>query len=140
MLDTVMKQENTEEEEEKEVQFSSKKDLRPDMSSFRQRFMHYLHLTNPRNFFHSNDKIEQYADAVERIENLEKAYKLQGKGKLTISESLRDYIQKANKAVEGAIRPCGTRQVFRPFRMNSFLPMNTGLMCGILLSPPTQFF
>lgn len=44
--------------------------------------MHYLHLTNPRNFFHSNDKIEQYADAVERVENLEKLYKQSGKGPL----------------------------------------------------------
>jgi len=62
-------------EEEQDVSFSYKNDLKPDMSTFGQRFMHYLHLTNPRHFFHSSDKIELYTDVVERIKTLEVLYK-----------------------------------------------------------------
>jgi hypothetical protein len=97
-----------------------------------------LTLTDPRHFFHSDRKVEHFNNVLERIRNLEKMYKSAGKGKMKIGEDLKEYILKADTVTKGAMKPCGTELVAKPFRMNSFLPMNTVLMCGILLSPPTM--
>lgn len=99
-----------------------------------------MSLTNPLYFFKSNDQVELAGDVVERVKILEEQYKQKGKGKLQIPMRLINYIDRANKIASGANAPCGERLVAKPFRMNSFLPVNVTLMSGILLSPPTIKF
>ena len=66
------------------------------MSTFNKRFLYYLQLTNPVNFFKSEQKIQMYSNVVERIQKLQESHKDSGKGKLVIKESLKEYVIKAN--------------------------------------------
>ena len=74
--------EDQDESDEMEISFSFKKDVKPDMSTYKKRFQYYLSLTNPLYFFKTNDQVELAGDVVERVKNLEQQYKDKGKGKL----------------------------------------------------------
>ena len=74
-----------------------------------------------------------YSNVVERIQKLQESHKDSGKGKLIMKESLKEYVIKANQVTGGAVKPGGGELVAKPFRMNSFVPINAFLMIGTKL-------
>ena len=111
------------------------KETKPDLSTMRSRFRHFISVTDPRYFMISNKEIKESVDTVLHYKQLcENA----PDGEIEVTSDERQQIMKGVKVMNSSTNDVGDI-VALPFRMCGFVPMNIPILCGVLLAPPTMF-
>jgi hypothetical protein len=121
-------------EGKKLIRFSFK-ETEPDLSTFQSRFTHFWSVTNPKNFFVSDQEIRAKVELVKKYKELANST---SEGSILISEQEKRDIMRGVELMNASTNDVGDL-VFRPFRMCGFVPINIPVLCGIILSKPTMF-
>ena len=116
------------------IKFSFK-ETEPNLSTFSSRFMHFYGVTNPKNFFVSDQEI---MDGVKTVAKYKDLAKQAADGVIEVTQEEKQSILKGIELSNSSANDKG-ELVLKPFRMCGFVPINIPVLCGIVLSKPTMF-
>ena len=111
------------------------KETEPNLSTFGSRFMHFYGVTNPKNWFVSDEEILNGVNTVAKYKDLAKQTQ---DGVIEVTQDEKSSILKGIELSNSSANDKG-ELVTKPFRMCGFVPMNIPVLCGIVLSKPTMF-
>ena len=111
------------------------KETEPNLSTFGSRFMHFYGVTNPKNWFVSDEEIMNGVNTVAKYKDLAKQTQ---DGMIEVTQDEKSSILKGIELSNSSADDKG-ELVTKPFRMCGFVPMNIPVLCGIVLSKPTMF-
>ena len=109
------------------------KEIEPNLSTVASRFNYFFGVTNPQNFFVSDEEVLQGVATIKKFKQLAKE---SPDGVIQITQEERAQIVRGKELMDSHTNDVG-ELVFKPFRMCGFVPINIPILCGIVLSAPT---
>ena len=109
-------------------------ETRPDTSTFMARARHFFSVTNPMNFFASDDEIRE---GVQTVKKFKEVAKQTGDGTISISQEERAKITRGVELMNSCTNDVG-ELVYMPWRVSTFVWINIPIISGMMLSPPTM--
>lgn len=107
--------------------------MKPDLSTFSGRLLHFRKLTNPANFFKSDRQIWEEYETIKQYEQ-----KLSESKAIEVSPKQKEDIVNSYYLTCGAIKDNG-EMIPKMGRMSGFLAANLPITFGLLMAPPTMF-
>ncbi|CDW84214.1 sideroflexin [Stylonychia lemnae] len=104
-----------------------------DLNTFTGRFIHLQRQTDPRNFFISNQQLEESKKLVENYRQMEIAKQ----NPLMLNKAEFNRLVRAQSIVDSSISKDNGEQIPRFMRMCAFVPVNVPILFGMILSPPS---